>query len=60
MRHVCISHSCTETDSDTYNFAKLNEATQQLQLVEQGSLKKVITDNSDGGIYCTNVFNNVM
>ena len=49
----CISHSCTKTAGDTYNFAKLNETTQQLQLVEQGgSLRKVITDYSDGGIYC--------
>ena len=49
----CRSHSCTETAGDTYNFAKLNETTQQLQHVEQGrSLRKVITDYSDAGIYC--------
>ena len=49
----CISDSCTETAGDTYNFTKLNETTQQLQHVEQGrSLRKVITDYSDGGIYC--------
>ena len=49
----CLSHSCTETADDTYNFAKLNETTQQLEHIEQGKvLRKVIRDYSDGGIYC--------
>ena len=49
----CLSHSCIETADDIYNFAKLNETTQQLEHIGQGKVfRKVIRDYSDGGIYC--------
>ena len=39
----CPSHPCTETAGHTYNFAKLNETTQQLEHIEQGNtLRKVM------------------
>jgi len=46
----CPTHLCIESNC---HFAKLNESSQELELIEEGySFIKTITDYKDAGVYC--------
>ena len=53
FRLWCSSHQCTHMVRNINNFYKLNQATDEIEIIDQGgSLRKKIKDYRDAGIYC--------